>query len=89
MTNPKKAHAGQGNAPAPPPLPCKRRLASAQDLKTFLADIMNRVHRGELDVSVARCLGYLSQVMHSVIATNDIEARLHALEEQQNDKAHR
>jgi hypothetical protein len=46
----------------------------------FLADVTNRANRGELDPSLARCLGYLGQVLAGIISTNDLEKRLEALE---------
>lgn len=81
MTNPKKTHAGSGNAPVPPPIPCKRRLNTAQDVRTFLADLVNRANRGEVDTATAKCIGYLLQILNGVISTSDLEQRLAALED--------
>lgn len=72
--------AGRRNEPKTPRLPPKRRLKTAQDLRVFLADVTNRANRGEVDPSLARCLGYLAQVMAGVINTSDLEKRLEALE---------
>ncbi|MCM0754271.1 hypothetical protein M7784_03300 [Desulfovibrio aminophilus] len=38
----------------------------------------NRANRGELDPGLARCLGYLGQVLAGVISTSDLEKRLEA-----------
>ncbi|WP_207264786.1 hypothetical protein [Desulfovibrio sp. Huiquan2017] len=75
--------AGCGN-PTPTPLPPKRRLKSAQDLRVFLADVANRLNRDEIDGTKARALGYLAQVMASIIQTSDLEQRIKVLEEKEN-----
>ena len=66
--------------PVPPP-PCKRRLQTAQDVRVFLADLVNRANRGEVDTATAKCIGYLLQILNGVISTSDIEARLAVLED--------
>ncbi|MCM0754427.1 hypothetical protein M7784_04110 [Desulfovibrio aminophilus] len=81
------AKAPRGNRASTPRLPPRRRLKTAQDLRLFLGDLMNKVNRGEVDPSLARCLGYLGQVLAGLIATSDLEARLEALEAaQQKEK---
>lgn len=79
--------AAKGKASQAPRLLPKRRLKTAQDLRVFLADVTNRANRGELDPGLARCLGYLGQVLAGVISTSDLEKRLEALEPpQQKEK---
>jgi len=80
MSHTTKTKAGSRDTPAPPP-PCKRRLQSAQDVRTFLADLVNRANRGEVDTATAKCIGYLLQILNGVISTSDIEARLAVLED--------
>ena len=75
-----RTQASERKAPRTPRLPPKRRLKTAQDLRVFLADVTNRANRGELDPSLARCLGYLGQVLAGIISTSDLEKRLEALE---------
>lgn len=78
--------AAKGKASQAPRLLPKRRLKTAQDLRVFLADVTNRANRGELDPGLARCLGYLGQVLAGVISTSDLEKRLEALEAQAKEK---
>lgn len=74
--------APRGNRASTPRLPPRRRLKTAQDLRLFLGDLMNKVNRGEMDPSLARTLGYLGQVLAGIITTSDLEKRLEALEAQ-------
>lgn len=74
--------APRGNRASTPRLPPRRRLKTAQDLRVFLGDLMNRVNRGEVDPGLARTLGYLGQVLAGIISTSDLEKRLEALEAQ-------
>lgn len=85
MKSTNKTHERQGNAPVPPP-PCKRRLQSAQDVRVFLADVANRVNRNEIDTTTAKTLGYLMQILNSVITASDLEARLIALEDAKENR---
>lgn len=78
----KRAQAENASTPPGDKLPCKRRLKTAEDLRLFLADTMNRANRSEVDQALARCLGYLAQVLGGLIQTSDLEARLSALEAQ-------
>lgn len=79
----KRPESKAGQVDCTPTPPTKRRLASAQDLRLFLGDILNKVHRNEIDIGVARCLGYLAQTMTSIITASDLEQRLAELEEKQ------
>lgn len=87
MKDNQKSQEEGGNASTAPPI--KRRLKSAQDVRTFLADLVNKVNRNEVDPAKAKCLGYLVQILNSVINTSDLEKRLEALEELQQTKGHR
>lgn len=80
-TEPSKA--GRGNqGSTPPKLPSRRRLATAQDLRVFLSDVLNRANRNEVDPATARTLAYIGQVLAGIISTSDLEKRLEALEAQ-------
>lgn len=80
------AKAPRGNRASTPRLPPRRRLKTAQDLRLFLGDLMNKVNRGEVDPALARTLGYLGQVLAGIISTSDLEKRLEALEAQAKEK---
>ncbi|WP_415519297.1 MAG: hypothetical protein ACEB74_01980 [Desulfovibrio aminophilus] len=82
MKSSRQIKTAKGKAPQAPRLLPKRRLKTAQDLRVFLADVTNRANRGELDPGLARCLGYLGQVLAGIISTSDLEKRLEALEAQ-------
>lgn len=78
-TGTKAPRGNQGDTPTPR-VPAKRRLKSAADLRLFMADLVNRTNRGEIDTATARTLGYLIQVAASIIQSSDLEARIAALE---------
>jgi len=74
--------AQRGNPASTPRLPPRRRLKSAQDLRQFMGDLLNRVNRGEIDQGQARCMAYIGQVLGGLIERSDLEKRLEALEAQ-------
>jgi len=57
-------------------------LESADDVRRLLADTLTRVRRGQLEVAVANCIGYLCQGATRVLEVTELERRLLALEEQ-------
>ncbi len=59
----------------------ERRLNNSQDLRRYLASIINRVEKGELDQSLGKCLGYLSSLLLRAIENSDTEERLEAIEQ--------
>ena len=61
--------------------PYKRRLNSMSDVRMFLADVANRLNRGDIDPMVAGKLGYLLQILSRVIMDDDIALRVKNLEE--------
>lgn len=58
----------------------KRRLKSLNDVRRFLADVINRLEAGTLDASVAGRLGYLCNVLKGLIEHGDLENRIANLE---------
>ncbi|MDY0307566.1 MAG: hypothetical protein RBR18_14110 [Desulfovibrionaceae bacterium] len=67
--------------------PRKRRLKSLDDLRRFLADVLNRLEAGELDDAAAKTRAYVVNILSAVVKDSDIEARLAALEAaQQKEK---
>lgn len=65
--------------------PSKRRLKTAQDLRQFLADVLNRLNRSELDPMNAKAMAYIGQVLGGLIEKSDLETRLAALEAAQGE----
>jgi hypothetical protein len=60
----------------------RKRLKTAQDLRRYLAGLINRVEQGETAPEMASKLGYLSNILLRVIEGSDMEARIEALEVQ-------
>ncbi|MFC1779578.1 hypothetical protein ACFLZU_04510 [Thermodesulfobacteriota bacterium] len=65
----------------------RRRLKTAQDLRRYLAGLINRVEQGETAPEMASKLGYLSNILLRVIEGSDLEARIEALETAQHEKS--
>lgn len=57
-----------------------RRLKTLDDVRRYLADVINRVESGDLDANVAGRIGYLANVLKSVIEGSDLEKRVLELE---------
>jgi hypothetical protein len=58
----------------------RSKLASAEQVLTFNADVVHRVMSGELAVDVARCAIYGLSLQRQLIESSDLEQRLAALE---------
>ena len=58
----------------------KRRLKTAQDCRRFLADLVHRLDSDEVDATKAGRLGYLVNLILAAVRTDEVEARLSALE---------
>ncbi len=79
------AKAARGKSQGHPPR--KRRLKSLDDLRRFLADVLNRLEAGKLDDAAAKTRAYVVNILSAVVKDSDIEARLAALEAaQQKEK---
>jgi hypothetical protein len=61
-------------------MPRKRRLSSLIELRRFLADVINRLHRDEIEPNKASKLGYLCQIQSRLIEGGDLERRVAVLE---------
>jgi hypothetical protein len=57
-----------------------RRLNNLQDLRRYLANLINRTESGEVDPALSGKLGYLVSILHRVIEGGDLEARVNVLE---------
>ena len=62
------------------PTPRKRRLKTATDCRRFLADLVHRLDADQVDGMKASKLGYLVNILLSAVRTDELEARLAALE---------
>ncbi len=63
-----------------------RRLQSAQDIRRFLASLINRTEAGSMDVNLAKSLTYIASVLVRVIEGSDIEKRISELENKMEDR---
>jgi len=57
------------------------RLRSLDDVRRFLALLINEVRRGETDPNVAGKLGYLTNLLAGCIKDSDLESRIASIEE--------
>jgi len=56
------------------------QLETAKDVRQLLADTINRVRAGRLNVKIANCLGILSGHLIKAIETENIEDRVEKIE---------
>ena len=59
----------------------RRRLKTLEDVRRYLANLINRTEAGEVDARLAGRLGFLANSLAHIIEQTDIEKRLEALEE--------
>lgn len=59
----------------------KRRLKNAEDVRRYVADLINRVESGMINEARASRLGNLANILCGMIRTGELETRLAALEE--------
>jgi hypothetical protein len=57
-------------------------LTTLADVATLLANTINLVRRGQLDVRVGNCLGYLAATLGRVLEGSDLERQLAELQRQ-------
>ena len=60
--------------------PSTRRLKNLSDARKFLADIINKLNRDEIDPNKAGKLGFLLQILAKIIMGDELESRVIALE---------
>ena len=58
----------------------ERRLQTSQDLRRYLANLINRTEAGKIDQNLARGLTYMSSILLRVIEGSDLEKRIDDLE---------
>jgi len=59
----------------------QRRLNNSQDLRRYLANLINRTEKGDIDQQLAKCLAYISSLLLRAIENSDTEERLEAIEQ--------
>jgi len=60
----------------------KRRLKKIDDIRRYLAGLINRTEAGEVEPGLAGKLGYLANSLARVIETSDLEKRIEQLEKE-------
>ena len=59
----------------------RRRLKTIEDVRRYVAYLINQTEDGAIDPSTAGKLGYLANILRTCIIDGDLEARVKALEE--------
>ena len=58
----------------------QRRLNTIQDLRRYLANLINRTEVGKIDATLARGLTYMTSILMRAIEGGDLEKRIEELE---------
>lgn len=58
----------------------ERRLNTIQDLRRYLANLINRTEAGKIDANLARGLTYMTSILMRAIEGSDLEKRIEELE---------
>ena len=53
-----------------------KRLQNAQDLRRYLASLLNRVELGQVEVNLGKSLAYMSSILLRIIEGGDLEGRV-------------
>ena len=61
-------------------MPTNRRFKSMQDVKRYLASLINRAEAGEIEPAMVSKLGYLANSLVKVIELTNLEKRVERLE---------
>lgn len=64
----------------------KRRLKKMDDVRRYLAGLINRTETGEVEPGLAGKLGYLANSLARVIESSDLEKRLERLEQETKER---
>jgi hypothetical protein len=57
-----------------------RRLQTTQDLRRYLAGLINRTEAGKIDANLARSLTYMTSILMRAIESSDLEKRIEEIE---------
>jgi hypothetical protein len=63
-----------------------KRLQNAQDLRRYLANLINRTESGSVDVNLGKSLAYMSSILLRIIEGGDLEGRVQQLEQKLESK---
>jgi hypothetical protein len=63
-----------------------KRLQNAQDLRRYLASLINRVESGNVEVNLGKSLAYMSSILLRIIEGGDLEGRVEQLERKLESK---
>ena len=63
----------------------RRRLKTADDLRRFLADAINKYEEGKIDDQRLRTLCYAVNILQAIVKDADLEQRVEALEQAHNE----
>ena len=58
----------------------KRRLKTMEDIRRYLANLINRTESGSVEASLAGRLGYLANSLARIIEGSELEKRISKLE---------
>ena len=64
----------------------RRRLTTLDDVRRYVAGLINRAESGQIDPGLAGRLGYLCNILKSLIEGSSIEERLRTLEKKLEQK---
>ena len=62
-----------------------KRLKSTSDLRRYLANLVNRVERGEVEPAMASKIGFLINILAKLIEGTELEKRVEELEKTLNN----
>lgn len=66
--------------------PRKYRLKTLDDLRRYLARLINETENGQIDPAISGRLGYLCNILKSVISEAELESRVAELERVMKEK---
>lgn len=61
----------------------RKRLKTMSDVRVYLANLINATRNAEVEASLAGRLGFLLNILRSVISDSDLEQRISALEQKE------
>jgi len=67
-------------------MPSQRRLKTASDVRRFLAHLIGRVDKDQVEPMKAGRMGYLANLLLSALRADDLEKRIEALEQRLNGR---
>jgi len=60
----------------------ERRLNTAQDVRRYLANLINRTEQKKIEIGLAKTLTYMTSILLRALEGSDLESRIEALEKQ-------